>query len=304
MSKQYDVVALADACADLIIVSKEKPAFNQVEKLAESYEIEVGGSASIFASQVAKLGGTVALISVVGNDPLGKFIVDKMQRIGIDTRHISKSTIAKTPLGLNISVDGDRAMLTVIGSLREVSFALVTETIISQTKHWHIAGYFLLPQLHGEWLRFIKGLMSKNISISLDTNWAPDGNWKQVKELVPCLDIFLPNENEAIAITGQADYLSAGIELSKMCKLIVIKRGSKGASAFVAGKETFQAVPKEMQETLKVIDSTGAGDSFDGGFIFEWLRNATLEKCLKTAIACGTSSVQAMGGINGQLVRP
>ena len=303
MSKQYDVVSIADVCADLIIISKEKPVFGQVEKIAQSYEMEVGGSAAIFASQVAKLGGKTALLSVVGNDALGTFIIDRMQGIGIDTQHIYKSATAKTPLGLNISVEGDRSMLTVLGSLNEISFALANENIINQTRHWHIAGYFLLPQLVTHWLDFIVRLTAKNISISLDTNWAPRENWEDVKNLLPHVDVFLPNENEAMAITGQSNYLKAGIELSKICKLLVIKRGSEGASIFVGGKETHHALPQQTQTLLKVVDTTGAGDSFDGGFIYEWLKQSSLNKCLETAIACGTSSVQAMGGINGQLTQ-
>jgi sugar/nucleoside kinase (ribokinase family) len=61
-------------------------------------------------------------------------------------------------------------------------------------------------------------------------------------------------------------------------------------------------VPDALRKDLPVVDTTGAGDSFDGGFIFEWLRKASLNKCLETGIACGTSSVQRAGGINGQLV--
>lgn len=300
---KYDVVAVADIFADIVITGKEKPEFSQVEKLSDDYEIELGGSAPIFASQFAKLGGKVALITVLGNDLLGSFLTNRMQEIGIDTRFITKSNTLKTPMGLNISVQGDRAMLTVLGSLGEVSSELITDDILNQTRHWHIAGYFLLNQLIDFWPGFLKDLKNRGITVSLDTNWAPGGNWKQIIDLLSWVEVFLPNENEAMAITGQSDYHKAGIELSRITKTIVIKRGSEGASVFLEGKEIAQPVPEKIKAKLKVVDSTGTGDSFDGGFIFEWLQNAPIEKCLETAILCGTSCVQCVGGINGQFVR-
>jgi ribokinase len=299
---KYDVMAIADLFADIVIVSREKPEFGQTEKLADAYVIELGGSAPIFASQFAKLGGKVALVSVLGDDILGEFVEQRMRGIGIDTRHIIRSKTRETPLGLNISVDGDRSLLTVLGALMEISPTLVSEEIVSQTRHWHIAGYFLLEQLTGFWPSFLEGLKERGITVSLDTNWAPAGNWRQVMELLPQVNVFLPNENEAMAITGRSDYRAAGIDLAKTCGLVVVKRGADGASAFFEGEEVYQAVPDALRKNLRVVDTTGAGDSFDGGFIFEWLRKAPLRKCLETGIACGTSSVQRAGGINGQLV--
>jgi ribokinase len=297
----YDVVTIADVCADLIVVGQHKPRFGQVELLADSYALELGGSASIFASQIAKLGGKVALVAMLGNDSLGSFLQQRIQALGIDTSYLQFSNTSKTPLGLNLSIKEDRAMLTVLGSLTELSFSHVPYKLLNLTRHWHIAGYFLLNQLTNGWPAFIEKLKSKRITISLDTNWAPDGDWHRVMELLPLVDVFLPNENEAMAITNQSDYRKAGVALSSLVKCVVIKRGAEGASAFVEGVETLQSIPVEIKSTLQVIDTTGAGDSFDGGFIIEWLKKSPLEQCLATGIACGTSSVQAAGGINGQL---
>jgi sugar/nucleoside kinase (ribokinase family) len=234
---KYDVMAVGDVFADVVIVGREKPEFGQVEKLADTYEIELGGSAPIFASQFAKLGGKTALLSVLGDDILGAFVEQRMRGIGIDTRHVTRSKTRKTPLGLNISIDGDRSMLTVLGSLLEISSTLASAEIVNQTRHWHIASYFLLEQLIGFWPSFLDGLKKRGITVSLDTNWAPAGNWRQVVELLPRVDVFLPNENEAMAITSQSDYRAAGMELARICRLVVVKRGADGASAFVDGKE-------------------------------------------------------------------
>ncbi len=298
----YDVVSIADVCADLIIIGNEKPCFGQVEKLAESYELELGGSASIFASQFSKLGGKVALIGSLGQDTLGAFLLERLNQLGIDTSHLQITSTSKTPLGLNLSVKEDRAMITVLGSMAEISFLQISDEVLHQTRHWHIAGFFLLQQLISKWPEFIQKLITRNITISLDTNWAPNGDWHHVIELLPTIDVFLPNENEAMAITKKHDYKSAGIYLSEIGKLIVIKRGSEGASAFLNGKEIIATIPSKSNSTIQVVDTTGAGDSFDGGFIYEWLKGSSIDQCLNTGIACGTSSVQKAGGINGQLV--
>jgi sugar/nucleoside kinase (ribokinase family) len=192
-------------------------------------------------------------------------------------------------------------MLTVLGAMQEIVPEMITDTLLDEIRHWHIASLFLLAQLHDFWLGFLQKLRAKGITTSLDTNWAPAGDWQRVNVLLPYIDVFLPNENEAMAITGKGDYRSAGMELSKIAKLVVVKRGGEGASAFVNGQETELKVPTFLQKDLLVVDTTGAGDSFDGGFIFEWLQQQALEKCLETGIRCGTASVQKVGGINGQL---
>lgn len=298
----YDILAIADVFADVVITGKEKPEFGQVEKLSDSYEIELGGSAPIFASQFTKLGGKIALISVVGDDILGTFVKKRMQDIGIDIQHIHTSPTQKTPMGLNISILGDRSMLTVLGAMEEIVPDLVTDALLAQTRHWHIASFFLLEQLHDFWLSFLQKLKTQGITTSLDTNWAPAGDWDRVKPLLPLIDVFLPNENEAMAITGMVDVHQAGIELSKTGNLVVVKRGGEGATAFFRDLVMDYPVPAILRNNLQVADTTGAGDSFDGGFIYEWLQGAPLEKCLETAIRCGTSSVQRVGGINGQLL--
>lgn len=299
----YDILAIADVFADVVITGKEKPEFGQVEKISESYEIELGGSAPIFASQFAKLGGKIALISVVGDDLLGTFVKKRMQDLGIDIQQIHTSPTQKTPMGLNLSILGDRSMLTVLGAMEEIVPDLVTDALLAQTRHWHIASFFLLEQLHDFWLSFLQKLKSKGITSSLDTNWAPTGDWYRVKPLLPWIDVFLPNENEAMAIAGMADVHQAGHELSKTGNLVVVKRGEEGATVFFRDEITEYPVPATLRTNLQVADTTGAGDSFDGGFIYEWLQGAPLEKCLETAIRCGTSSVQCVGGINGQLLQ-
>ncbi len=297
---KFDVANIADIFADVVIAGREKPSFGQVETLADSYEIELGGSGPIFASQFAKLGGKIALLTVVGDDLMGDFLIRRMNKMGIDTTFVRKSRQNKTPLGLNISIDGDRSLLTVLGTLNEISDKLIESELLNSIKHWHIAGYFLLPTLYDFWPGFLDRLKEMGITTSLDTNWAPLENWDQVKEILPKVDLFLPNEEEALAITGSTDYQAAAFELAKLTPVVVIKRGEMGASVFKEGREYKTTNREHWEGEIKVVDTTGAGDSFDGGFIFEWLKGASMEQCLRTAIRCGISNVGGIGGINSQ----
>jgi sugar/nucleoside kinase (ribokinase family) len=298
--KKYDVVNVADIFADVVITGHEKPSFGQVETLAESYEIELGGSGPIFASQFAKLGGKVAVITVVGNDLMGSYIRKRMEATGIDTSYVRTSALNKTPLGLNISIDGDRSMLTVLGTLSEITPELVDQVELDQVRHWHIAGYFLLPSLFPFWPSFLKKLRNKGITSSLDTNWSPSGNWEQVLEILPLVDLFLPNEQEAMSITGTSNYHEAGRILAGRTGMVVVKRGGEGASVFAGEREFSSTVKEHWQGDVAVVDTTGAGDSFDGGIVFEWLREAGPSRCLRTGIICGTSNVTGVGGLQSQ----
>ncbi len=297
---KFDVANIADIFADLVITGPEKPAFGQVETLADTYEVELGGSGPIFASQFAKLGGSIAVITVVGEDRMGDFVLERMKEVGIDTTFVRRSHRNKTPLGLNISVKGDRSMLTVLGTLREIEGGLVPDSLLDRVRHWHVAGFFLLPSLFGFWPGFLKTARKKGVTISLDTNWSPEGNWDRVLEILPLVDLFFPNEEEAMAITGTSDPSQAGMQLSEKVPAVVMKRGAMGASVF-RGKEELQISNETVVESpVKVVDTTGAGDSFDAGFIFEWLNGGSSEACLKTAIRCGTSNVQGVGGLRSQ----
>jgi sugar/nucleoside kinase (ribokinase family) len=295
---QYDVAVIADIFADVVIMSNEMPLLGQSETLADGYAIELGGSGPIFAAQFAKLGGRIALLGIIGTDLMGDFVNSRLTKLGITTKFIQRSSHHKTPLGLNISIEGDRSMLTFLGCIKEIAPSIIDDSLLTEVKHWHIASFFLLSTLVHFWPVFLRRLKKKNITCSLDTNWAPQGNWKQVAEILPFVDIFLPNEVEAKYITGEDDYRRSGIELSKIVPLVVIKRREKGASAFVRGVETLITVQDSWDGEIEVIDTTGAGDSFDGGFIFEWLNQSSLEQCLRTAIQCGTRNVQYIGGIN------
>lgn len=148
----------------------------------------------------------------------------------------------------------------------------------------------LRPQVP-ELFRFAR---EKGLTTSLDTNWDPQEKWG-IAEVLPYCDVFLPNENELLNISGENN-IDAGIEkISKQVLVLAVKLGEKGAIARRGGELVVSPALK-----VNVIDTVGAGDSFDAGFIFGWLNGLTLQKSLEIACACGSLSTKSAGGTSGQ----
>jgi sugar/nucleoside kinase (ribokinase family) len=303
MNHQKDLFLLADLCMDTLFTGTVRPQYGQAEQLINDYALELGGSAAIFASQFTKLGGSVGLIAKVGNDAFGQILLQQLQSIGISTEFITADKTVKTAVGVGLSDGTDRAMLTYLGSIQALQLTDIQTEMIERTRHWHIASYFLLEQFWDFWLEFLPVLQQKGITISLDTNWAPRENWQQVHAILPFVDVFLPNEEEARCISGEKDVGKAGEWLAERVGLTVIKCGAAGARAFQGEEVHHWDIPVEWTESLVIADTTGAGDNFDAGFLYNWLKNKSLEECVKWGMRCGTSSLSKIGGIAGQVMQ-
>jgi sugar/nucleoside kinase (ribokinase family) len=241
-----DVLTVSDMCVDLILTGNIRPQFHQIEQLIGDYFVELGGSANIFATQLAKLGARVGVIGWVGSDAFGQFVLEKLRSLGVDTSHVKTHPTLKTGLGVALTEPEDRAILTYLGTIDATHPEDFPEDPASICRHWHIASYFLLATLHHYWKEWISRSKQGGLTISLDTNWDPEDRWEGVLELLPMVDVFLPNEAEALRLTGQDDVRTAAERLGRLCPVVVIKRGDKGALAIKDGK--FQELrPEDLQ---------------------------------------------------------
>ena len=299
---KLDLIAIADLCIDILIDAQVKPEYGQVEQLADQYAIDLGGSVGIFASQFAKLGGSAGLISKIGDDPQGRIILQSLEKAGVDLSLVEIIPVEQTPMGLNLSCKGDRAMLTYLGTLKLIEPSVFSPSLLDRATHWHIGSYFLLNNLIPAWPGWIKTLKESGITVSLDTNWDPEENWERVHHILPLIDVFLPNEAEALAISGKENLMEAGQFLAAQCPLVVIKKGAEGALLFADNEVIDFKIPAELLVDLHIVDTTGAGDNFDAGFIFEWLAGRDFNTCLYRAVQCGTESLKALGGVKSQIV--
>jgi sugar/nucleoside kinase (ribokinase family) len=133
------------------------------------------------------------------------------------------------------------------------------------------------------------------LTTSLDTNWDPSGEWRGMDDLLRQVDVFLPNENEALALTGAVSIETATGVLSRKCDTLALKLGAQGALA-CRGRETVRASSLKFQ----VVDTVGAGDTFDAGFLYGWLNGWSLLRSLSLAVVCGSFSTRLAGGTSAQ----
>jgi len=299
---EYDILTIGDMCVDLVFdLGGVTPQFGQVEQWVPDYFQEMGGSACIFACQAAKLGMRVAILGRVGADNYGELMLHRLGESGVDTRFVQVDPKLKTGLGLALCrPGGDRAILTYAGSLNAVYPEDITDDFLRSGRHFHYCSYYLQANLLSAAPNILRRVKAMGLTVSLDTNWDPDEVWDG--GLHSCLglsDVFLPNEREARAITRCESLPDAVQQLVHLGPLIVVKMGDQGV--LVAGSESQFTEPVEV--VLHPLDTVGAGDSFDGGFIAAWLRGLTLEVCAAVGNACGRANTLARGGIAGQLWR-
>jgi ribokinase len=297
MGSRTDILIACDLCVDLIMSGNDVvPEFNQKEKLIEDYVLELGGSCSIFASQAAKLGLKVTALGKVGHDAFGELVTRKLNIIGVNLDNIIVDESIKTGIGVALCKENDRAILTYSGSIDALLPSEIPEHVFQECRHLHIGSFYLLQNLRPHFVEMARRVKQNGGTVSLDTNWDPAEKWDGVMELFPYVDIFMPNENELLAITNQPTVREALESIRDVVDVVAVKQGESGATAYHKGKYfTASAIKTEYQ------DAIGAGDSFDAGFLYGFLNGHPIERCLQFGNLCGSSNTMAKGGIAGQM---
>ena len=298
-NKRFDVLAIGELNADLILTGlKQGPVLNQ-EIIADNYKKTLGSSTALCACNIAKLGFSVAFCGKIGNDEMGSFVLDELKKRNIDTGFCVIDSKVETGLTLVLNWQGDRAMVSVLGATSTFSTKDFDINIIKSAKHIHVGSFFLQSALRKDLPEIFKTAHEWGISTSLDTGWDDTGNWDyDIRSVLKHTDIFFPNETEALHITGTSSFVDAATELEKVCgNTVTIKRGKNGACCSFGGKR--YAV--DAMEDIKVVDTTGAGDSFNAGYIYAYIRGCSAAECLEFGNACGNICVATVGGSNADL---
>lgn len=293
-----NVVVAGDANLDLILRGDTVPRFGQAEQLLSSADLVLGSSAGIVAAGLARLGVSTSLAARVGDDVFGARTVELLRSAGVD---VSRVRAVDEPTGLSVilSTPGDRAILTLTGALATLTGADVL-TAASEADHVHVASFFLLPALAEELPAVLSELRARGVTTSLDTNWDPAERWEGVAECLPHVDVLLPNAAEARALAraigeSPADTEDAARLLARRGPLVVVKDGARGG--FATSGDAIVRAPGLM---VDVVDTTGAGDSFDAGFLAAWLRRMPLAEAVRWGAVAGSLSTRAAGGTGGQ----
>ncbi|MGQ9686863.1 MAG: carbohydrate kinase family protein [Thiobacillaceae bacterium] len=293
-------MTIADTCVDLLVdMGAVLPRFGQTEQWVQDYFLEMGGSACIFACQAAKLGLRTGIIGRVGDDPFGQLVRRRLEEAGVDTAGLLVDANLRTGLGVALCcADGDRSILTHGGSLNAVYPEDLSDAVLSQARHLHYCSYYLQTNLQPAIPDILARARRLGLSVSLDTNWDPEGRWDGgLQSVLSLCDLFLPNEQEARAIAREADLDAALAVLLERAGVVAIKRGERGS---LVGRGA-ERVAAPVASVASIVDTVGAGDSYDAGFVAGWLKGLTLAQCAAIGNACGRASTQARGGYLGQL---
>jgi sugar/nucleoside kinase (ribokinase family) len=299
MHRDNDLLVIGDVNADLVLRGQDPmPQFGQVEKLVDSGVLTIGGSSGITACAAARLGLRTACLGILGDDPLGAVLRSGLAARGVDASRCLVDPTRATGITVILTVagSGDRAMLTATGTLDSLTAVQVDRDLLRRSRHLHCGAYFLQPGLQEGLAALFDEARAAGVTCSLDTNWDPSGRWDG--GLAACLercDFFFPNEAEALHITGAADVDAAATRLAASVPVVAIKRGAAGAMVR-SGKRTLCAGAPRVE----IVDTTGAGDAFDAGYIYGFLHDWPVERCLAFAVACGSLSTRAAGGVLGQ----
>ena len=296
MEKQYDILVAGEINPDLVLSSPDlEPRFDQHETLVDSADLTIGASCAIFACGVARLGLRVAIIGIVGKDLFGDFMLAEMQQRGVDISHVIVDPCSETGLSVILSRGHDRAILTHTGSIDALHARQVSDDLLIKSRHLHVASYFLQTALQPGLPELFLRAHSFGLTTSLDTNWDPAEQWTGVQSLLGLTDIFLPNAAEAQAIAELPDTDAAALSLAQHAVIVAVKQGAQGA---LAAKD--KQLIHSSSIPAKVVDTVGAGDSFDAGFLYAYLNHWSMGNALKLATACGAISTQSAGGTTGQ----
>ncbi len=295
MDKTFDVLIAGEINPDLILTGDALPEFGQVEKLVDSARLTVGSSSVIFACGAARLGLRTSFVGLCGRDFFGSFMLDEMRKRRVDVSSVVVRPDSATGLSLIFDRGKDRAILTYPGLMAALRAEDISDAQLRQARHLHVASYFLQTALLPGLPDLFERAHQFGMTTSLDTNWDPQGRWDSVRLLLPLVDVFLPNQAEACAIAGSKDVRKAAVWLADQAGLVSVKMGAEGALV-VQGLQLFQAAAPKVE----VVDTIGAGDSFDAGFLYGYINGWRLEKALRLGVACGSLSTRLAGGTEAQ----
>jgi sugar/nucleoside kinase (ribokinase family) len=287
--RPYDVLAVGDVNIDLVLGIESLPEFGQ-EILAHSLSQHLGGCTANFACYCARLGLRTALLARVGHDAYGDFLLAELQRFGVSTEHVVRD--ADLPTGITVSLSGptDRAFVTHLGTIDSLTGADATDALLAQADWVHVGSLFLQNRLRPDVPDLLRRARAHGARTSLDTGYDPAERWDGVTGALAEVSLFLPNEVEAMALTGQRSPEAALAELSRLAPAVALKLGADGA-AYAAADERLTLGPYEVE----VADTTCCGDAFDAGLVAAAYRGLAPAECLAWGNACGALVASAAG---------
>jgi sugar/nucleoside kinase (ribokinase family) len=290
--KPFDIAIAGELNLDLILYGLPAVMPLERELLASAFRATLGSSSAIVAHNAATLGAHVSFTTLVGADDFGRIALDRLCAAGVDTSHTIRHNSLATGITILLPHGDERHILTYLGTIAELSVADLDFDFLTQARHFHLSSLYLQRGLQPELPDLLRRLKQAGLSISLDTNDDPENNWgAPLAEVLPYVDVFLPNEDEICRMTNHANLDEAIDSLAVDIPAVVVKRGRHGARVYEQGR-SIDIAPLNVVP----VDTIGAGDSFDAGFLRAYLLSKDTVTCARVGNISGALSTQASGG--------
>lgn len=310
-----DVICVGTSVVDIPLQPVDRSVFDSVSYPVEDVSMRVGGDALNESIVLSKLGARVGLVSAVGADAAGEFIVQTARESGVDVTGVSVQERLTTSLNVGlVAPDGERTFITNRnGSLWKTEESDIDvsgflgaskafgESPVALPKILAFGSIFNNPLLSGDWIaRLFAAAKTAGIVICADMVPSRIGaGLDEIAEALGYVDYFFPNEDEVIDLTGAHDGAEAAQALlDRGVGTVVLKTGKHGCTLFTAGQEPIE-VTAFVRDDLDAIDTTGAGDNFAAGFIRALIDEKTPVECAVFANAVAAVSVGGLGATSG-----
>lgn len=290
----FDIIALGELNVDLIL--NQIDGFPEVgkEKFAHQMTLTLGSSTAIFAANAASLGVKVAFCGMIGNDSFGDLVEQSLRAKKVDTGYLIRTDKYATGATICMNYDEDRANLTYQGAMDAMGLSDINPDIFRNTKHIHISSVFMQSALKRDLMQILRLARENGVTTSLDTQWDPTEKWDlDYREVLPLISVFMPNEKELCALTRSKTVDEAVEKILPYINAAVIKQGSRGS--LLLTKDGVRRQQTAMLNT-RVVDAIGAGDSFNSGFIAQFVQGASLTDCQRYGNMTGAVNTTAAGG--------
>lgn len=290
------VLVVGEINVDLVLKGLHaEPAPGQ-EVLADDFLMTPGSSSMICAMGLARLGHPVAFHGKLGDDAWGRYCLEALRGAGIDVASLHPDPDLRTGVTVSLSTPRDRSLVTFPGAIAALRADEVDDVLLRGARHLHVSSFYLQKALRPGLAGLFARARAAGLTTSLDPGFDPDRAWgDDLRGILAGVDVFLPNEEELRALTGETGLRDALAALDNGRTCIVVKRGRQGCAAVQDG-----ALLEVPAFAVDAVDSTGAGDSFDAGFLHAWLRDLPLRECMRWGSACGSLSTRGIGGTTRQ----
>jgi sugar/nucleoside kinase (ribokinase family) len=290
------ILVIGELNVDLILSGCNRlPTFG-TEITVDDFAITLGSASAICAVGFARLGRPVSFAGKVGTDPWGTYCLGVLQDAGVNADAVVRDPASKTGVTVSLTAAHDRALVTYPGAMATFTASDLRADVFAAAGHLHVSSFFLQTGMRSDWHTVFERARARGWTISLDPGCDPAGKWGgDLVALLPFVDLLLPNEVELEGLSDLADPVEALRRLQNDHTVTVAKLGARGCLALVDNEPVLVPPPP-----VTPVDTTGAGDSFNAGFVHAWLERRPLKECMRAGVVCGALSTRALGGTTAQ----